>query len=274
MKLIALIVLLYCPFSFCSESLTTDNFNDVFNKLQQKSDQYGRQNVLLVLDIDNTLLASDDLGSDHWFNWQNQLITQGNCEPLCITKNFDKLVEYQGLIWVLSRMNPTEPSLPPRINLKQKLGHKIILLTSRSPEFRNITEKSLLMNNYNFKVSAIHSETSYPITEDDLKNSGIEIRPVSYENGVFMTTGLHKGNLLKLLLKKLKTNYKAIIFVDDQQKHVERVMASLGEDLDLSVMRYSKVDPQVKHFRDNNKYEVTERWYKLKKALKASGFEL
>ena len=48
---------------------------DVAAAVEQFADQFGPEHVLLVLDIDNTLLAmNNDLGSDQWFEWQKYLL--------------------------------------------------------------------------------------------------------------------------------------------------------------------------------------------------------
>jgi hypothetical protein len=75
-------------------------------------------------------------------------------------------------------------------------------------------------------------------------------RPVSYMNGVFMTAGLNKGIMLKTLLYKTKSKFKAIIFADDHIKHTKRMQQILGDDVDLTTYRYSKIDPQVEAFKN------------------------
>ncbi len=53
----------------------TADFAEVGAAAEQYSHKLDPEQVLLVLDIDNTLLAMDtQLGSDQWFEWQKYLI--------------------------------------------------------------------------------------------------------------------------------------------------------------------------------------------------------
>src|SRR5947209_1487277 len=54
-----------------SELEATKDFADAAAAVNSYVDKYGGEHVLLVLDIDNTIMSMDgDLGSDHWFEWQ------------------------------------------------------------------------------------------------------------------------------------------------------------------------------------------------------------
>src|SRR5688500_15980315 len=58
-----------------SEITATDDFRAVAAAVAKYAHEFGPDRVLLVLDIDNTLLAMDhDLGSDQWFEWQRYLL--------------------------------------------------------------------------------------------------------------------------------------------------------------------------------------------------------
>ena len=57
----------------------------------------GAANVLVVLDIDNTLLATDqDLGGDAWFNWQAGLLKSEPKSEHLVAKSFGGLLRVQG----------------------------------------------------------------------------------------------------------------------------------------------------------------------------------
>lgn len=264
----------------------TNSFEVIKKEALSKIKKYGPKNVLVVLDIDNTTLAMpQNFGSDQWFGWQSTHCMGKKPAPdFCVADSFDELLDVQGQIFALSNMVPTEKATVKTIEELQKKGAKVILLTSRGPAFRNATERALEMNGINMRKSPIapvdgfpstyvpytlKSPSVYGLTAYDIKTMGTKkARPVSYMNGVFMTAGLNKGIMLKTLLNKTKSKFKAIIFADDHEKHTKRMQAIMGKvkGVDLSTFRYSKMDPQVKAFHEGDKKEAIAAWKDLKKA--------
>lgn len=285
MKNMILFITLLLSFNlFASEALETDSFKTIEAKALAKGKKYGVKNVLVVLDIDNTVLTMpQNFGSDQWFGWQSK-----NCmgkKPMpdfCVSNDFGELLDIQGQIFAISNMNPTEKATVSVIKNLQKKGYKVILLTSRGPDFRNATERSLKNNGLRFIESAIGPKKGYAgtytpytlkkykrygLTKKDMEKMGNKKpRPVSFMNGVFMTSGLNKGIMLKTLLKKTRSKFKAIVFADDHIKHTKRMQAIMGavKGVDVTTFRYSKIDPMVKAFHNGDKKEAIEAWNKLK----------
>src|SRR4051812_35932338 len=57
----------------------TEAFEDVRQVIDQAVEAYGPEATLVVFDTDNTTLATDaDLGSEHWFLWQSDMIKAGD----------------------------------------------------------------------------------------------------------------------------------------------------------------------------------------------------
>lgn len=292
MKFIAVFIfLLQSSFTLASEALSTNSFATVFEKLEEKAQEYGRDKVLLVLDIDNTILTmNNDLGSDQWFSWQEEVMKQEGCEPVCVSRDLNKLLDAQGILFTIGTMSPTESSLPEMIQNVQKQNQKIILLTSRGSEIRNITEKTLEKNGYDFSKTAVGDSkgvagTYLPydiknyacdsLTAEDIRVANLkEARPVSYQNGVYMTSGQNKGIMLKVFLNKFKSQYKAVVFVDDHQRHVDRMQAILGAILDVTTYRYGGVDDRVEQFKQSDKKAVVEKWLEFKKVIHQIGFTI
>lgn len=277
MKLLILLSILSIQ-TYASEILKTDSFTDIEKKVLQLGKKHGVKNVLLAIDIDNTLMyLPQNYGSDQWFNWQSENCLwkkKGRKIPkFCITDNFNTLLDLQGKIFAVSNMRPTHEKTVDVINNLQKKGYKIILLTSRGHEFRNSTYRALKMNKMNFKKSAIGPQGGYPSTYKpyDIKNlmkDGItkeeasvaklkNSRLVSFQDGVFMGAGQHKGIMLKTLLHKTKSKFKAIVFADDHEKHTKRMHHIFGKkkDVELVTFRYSKIDPMVEEFKKSDKSE-------------------
>lgn len=270
-----------------SEALTTNKFDEVFKRIEVESARHGREQVLVVLDIDNTILRmADDLGSDQWYSWQEEIMKDEQCEPGCITRDTATLLEHQGLLFAVGKMLATEPKLAESIRALQQSGQKVILLTSRGHDFRSVTEKALALNGFDFRSSQLGyatAETYLPydlaraadfgLTSEEVQQANLKApRPVSYTNGIYMTAGQNKGIMLKTLLKRYGARYRSIVFVDDHQRHVDRMQAVLGDEVELTTYRYGGVDPLVTRFREGSKERVTKNWHKLTQTLREIGY--
>ena len=107
------------------------------------------------------------------------------------------------------------------------------------------------------------------LTVDDVREFGLrEAQPVIYRAGIMMTSGQHKGAMLRTLLCKLHKHFDHIIFVDDQQKHVDRVWAAFEHPPgDVRSIRYAQMDPQVASFNASDKSQVRSQWARLKAVI-------
>lgn len=251
-----------------NKKLETDSFLAIEKMVNSLGKKHGIKNTLVVFDVDNTILKMPQyLGSDTWWGWQEKnCVGKKELKEGCATTSFSKLLQIQGELFDLSDMAPTEKSTVSVIKRLQDKGFKIILLTSRGPNFRSATEFDLKANKMNFINSAIGPKKGYagtytPYNLKDPKSSGLtkaditamgskSPRSVSYQNGLFMTAGLNKGIMLKTLLHKTQSKFKAIVFADDHIKHTKRMHKIMGnvEGVELVTYRYSKIDPEVKAF--------------------------
>lgn len=272
---------------FAGEALETSSFKEIEKKALALGKKHGPKNVLVVLDIDNTVLAMpQELGSDQWFTWQySDCIKKDASQAHCTAKNMGELLDLQGKLFSLSKMVPTEAVAPKVVKNLQTKGFKVMLLTSRGPNYRNATERELKRNGYNMIKHAIGPKGGYagtfiPYKLNNLKAAGItkeeaavaklrKARKISYMNGVMMTSGLNKGIMLKTILHKTKTKFKAIVFADDHIKHTTRVQAIMGnkKGIDLVTYRYGKIDPQVKAFKASDKKAVMKAFNTLNKTI-------
>jgi hypothetical protein len=285
MKMFIVSLLVYSSAALSSEALSTQSLDDVFLKIEEKSQLYGRDKVLVVFDIDNTLITSkNDLGSDQWFSWQESLMKSPNCAPACVTTDFNQLLKIQELLMNFGETVPTEKDLSQNIKRLQSKRQPIILLTSRGPDWRYITERSLTLNGMDFSRTAVSggSDAYYPpyvlnnyarysLTSEDVKAANLkEAKNVTYKNGIYMTEGQNKGIMLKVFLNKFRTAFQSVVFIDDQVKHVERMQSILGKKLDLVTFRYGGVDEKVERFKTTTS-QATRKWSKLLRALQDAG---
>ncbi len=268
-----------------SELRSTKDFADVVAAVERYIEKYGAEHVLLALDIDNTMMAMDnDLGSDHWFEWQRYLLENEPDSPLLVAKTFEGLLKVQGILYNLTHMHPPQPEQPEMIAMLQDRGVATILLTSRGPEFRKSTERELDRCGYQFAATALPvrgvPDGTY-LAYDPAKpeKDGLTVaeivtfklsapRPVSYSKGLFMTAGQHKGVMLLTLLKDATRDIKAVVYLDDNVRHVGNVFsAAVDRNLDIASFHYQHEDTRVQRFNYSDKKDVDSRWKAIKREM-------
>ena len=269
-----------------SEFRETAQFADAVEAVDPYEAQHGAENVWLVVDIDNTLLAMQgDLGSDQWFEWQEYLVFNEPDSPELVAKDFDGLLDVQGLLFTLGKMRPPEADLPAMVKKTQDAGVATFVITSRGPSYRPATERELNAAGYNIadhapKLRDVPQGEFLPYDIDCLEESGIRAneaklfglkaaKPVTLEGGVMMTSGQHKGAMLLAVLKFADHPPKAIVFVDDHARHVHRIYDALSRhDVEVTALQYKVEDKNVARFRYCDKRDVTAKWRRLETALK------
>ena len=108
--LIITTTLLFSQFSTAGLALETASFSVIEKKSLELGKKYGNKNVLVVLDIDNTLLVMpQNFGSDQWFTWQlNTCIKKKSRASHCVSNNMGGLLSLNTQIFANSKMNTTE----------------------------------------------------------------------------------------------------------------------------------------------------------------------
>lgn len=275
-NLFLVIALIFTQSAFSGQALETNSFKEIEAMALKLGKKHDNDDVLIVLDIDNTLLTMpQELGSDQWFNWQYEnCIDQKKLKDFCFTSKMGDLLDLNGKIFAVSNMIPTEIETLNVVKNLQKKGFKVILLTSRGPDFRSATERALRLNGFDFSESAIGPKDGYPgtyipykmdklsrygLTKKDVKVAKLRsARKISFTNGITMTAGLNKGIMLKTLLEKTDEDFDAIIFADDHKKHTDRMQEIMGNisGVELVTYRYGKIDPQVEAFKKSDKKAV------------------
>jgi len=215
----------------------------VADDVMQLVEQAGKDRVLVVFDIDNTLLAMEQgLGSDQWYEWQKKLAKDDPCNPQYVGDRFAA----QGAIYFASAMRPTQADAADQVKKIQALGVKVISLTSRGTDYRLQTFRELRRNGFSFSFSAIgppggYAEPFIPVDNGKLSR---------YEDGVFLTTGQHKGQMLESLLTKTGTRLPAVIVMaDDKQENLDAVIetfTALG--VPVHTWQYTAEDSNVASF--------------------------
>ncbi len=237
----------------------TDDLAMVSDWAIQMADDHGTQNVLVVFDIDNTLLAMEQgLGSDQWYYWQKDLGQQDPCSPQLVADRF----QVQGAVYYASAMRATQPDAGKQVGRIQDKGIQAIAVTSRGSDYRLQTFRELRRQDISFWPTAIPPQRGWP--EPFVPEGGS--RPALYEDGVFLTAGQHKGDMLKALLDKSGVEHPSIIvMVDDKAENLEAVMETFtGTGTWVHAWRYTREDANVAAF---DAAEAASQWDTLRPAL-------
>jgi FMN phosphatase YigB (HAD superfamily) len=214
----------------------TDQFKDVEAKVSEL--QKEGKSPLIVIDIDNTLLTStSDIGGDIWYQWQRGKL---DVKPQDGDKVDCLFQDSIGLLYELVPMKIIEDDVPSTVSNWQDSGLTVMALTSRSPNYRYATEREMARNQYDMTRTAlkVKGEEELPIYIDNPK------RPLSYINGIMMTTGMNKGTMLEYILDKTGQSFSDVVFIDDSKKNVVNMEKAYKDDasLDMTIFHYTKVE--------------------------------
>ena len=238
----------------------TADLGDVTADALNLAERVGNENVLVVFDIDNTILAMEQgLGADQWYEWQKDLSQHDHCN----SQNVGDRFAVQGALYFVSAMRPTQADAASQVKTIQNNEVPVIALTSRGPEFRLQTFRELRRNGYSFSHSSIGPPGGYEQMFMPVENGRLS----RYEDGVFMTAGQHKGDMLYALLQKTGTTMPtAIVMVDDKQKNLDAVKETFDTlGVPVHAWRYSREDDNVMSF-DHQKAHA--EWMSIKQALR------
>ena len=238
----------------------TTELADVTADVLELANQLGSEHVLMVFDIDNTLLAMEQgLGADQWYEWQADLTHENPCS----VQNVGNRFAAQGALFFISAMRPTQVDAASQVKAIQNSGVAVIVVTSRGPQYRLQTFRELRRNGHSFSHSAIgpvggYDEAFIPVEGGRLSR---------YEDGVFMTAGQNKGEMLYALLQKTGTPLpKVIVIVDDKQKNLDAVIETFNAlQVPVHAWRYGREDNTVKNF---DRKRANAEWRSIEPALR------
>ena len=220
---------------------------------------YGSEHVLVIFDLDNTLLAMEEnLGSDQWYEWQTKKLEKND------PRRVPEIFSTQNTLFYLGNMRPTQPDTVDIVIKLQKKGFPMIVVTSRDANARFSAFRELRRNNLFFRDSAFgpkggYQQKFYPDGED-------EIRPVFFQDGVLFVAGQDKGEVLMNLFEKTGWGPpKAVVFVDDKKENINAVInAFVSAKVEVQVFEYNGELERVKNFDGD---EATKKWCGIEKKL-------
>ena len=253
--------------------IEANRYQQIEHHINTLDEKYGAKNVLVVFDIDNTLLTtgSSDLGGDIWYQWQTGKL------PIKASKKEKVACLYSDTIPMLYQLLPmklTEPAVKSVITDLTERGNTFFALSSRGPENRAATERELNKQGLDFSQ---HSLAPAGATQAPIYVKTFH-RPTSYLNGVALTSGADKGKYLDFLLKKTARKFDALIFVDDGKHNIDAVSREFHIDkyqsMDTQLIHYTKVvDDRIKAngavLTQKQADKMAQDWQKLKQTLDA-----
>ena len=222
-------VLVSCATQSTTPISTIEETKDISNLLKKNS---VHPEMLLVLDIDDTLLTADQfIGSDKWYEWQRSL--PDNEKTSC---KFDVI----GIANEIGSMSTTQPDLADYIS---SLNIDKLVLTARSPVYRTATMRELNRNDFDFsKNHLVENGNALRFLWQDENRQAV----VTYDRGVYMVAGLNKGTLLIELLNRLEKSYTKIILVDDKKKNlINMQQALMRESIDFEGYWFTRIDKKI-----------------------------
>lgn len=236
-------VLSYIPASLADvKTVELDSYEPISKIINDKDMRYQPENVLLVFDIDNTVLTSThSIGGDIWYQWQTDKLA---LKPDASEKVPCLYEDVIALLYNIGTMNLTEPNLASNIKGWQE-KHNVLALTSRAPDTRYATERELKRNGVNFNVSPLKptDSSSMPLYEGRLKRSYL------YANGIMLSSGQDKGVILDFMLDKTQRKFDAIVFIDDGIANINAMKKMLTNEkyknTDSVLVHYTKVESDL-----------------------------
>ena len=239
----------------------TTDLAEVVDDALAAADHVGPDRVLVVFDIDNTLLAMrQPLGSDQWYEWQRSLAESAPCDPARVPHR----LAAQGALYFASAMRPTQPDAAELLRRVQDAGIAAFALTSRGPDFYLQTFRELRRSGFDFDPTAPGGPLRAPETFTPARAS----RETRYEDGVYLTAGQHKGEMLAALLERVGQPLPSVVvIVDDKAGNLAAVRETMdAANVSVHAWRYAGEDEAVAAFDPKAAFEA---WQHAEPALRA-----
>ncbi|MGH1467334.1 MAG: DUF2608 domain-containing protein [Bdellovibrionales bacterium] len=208
-----LLILLTCSSYAAVEVIEVDNYEDVSEIVENRTDGYTAKSTQVVFDLDDTVIRTEACpaveGISHGF------------------KRFEASVLNCGA-------SLTSPLVLDLIEVLKENNYPVMAMTARRYKFGQLEgtlgqlqEKLVLSEDVEESV-VVHFTTAPEYSPDlqlipykqPLKKGGVSDKEVAYKEGVSFVSFGNKGLALKAFNKHMKKRYKRIIFVDDQKKNI------------------------------------------------------
>lgn len=242
--------------------VATESMASVVDSALLASARVGADRVLVVFDVDSTLLY-DPLGGP-------DLGDMKDSEP-------ERFRPVERALMALKSLAPTEPGLAEELARLDAAGIATYALTARGEDMRDMTLRELARAGIAFprapecgpplcvKRGVLPPEVVLAAAQEVLGEAELgrlgfaKGRPVGVSDGVMNAAGLHKGVMLRVLLASLGRDYDAVIFVDDARKNVDHVAdaaAAMPQQVEAYHYRMRRPQPPVPQAERNVRWEA------------------
>jgi len=231
-KLLLLLTLIFAPLN--ALIIESDDIRSILNHVY---DTHHHKEILVVLDIDNTIAhVAHGFGGDEWFGAMlNDHVSRGINFKTAVAEILPLYTRIQETIW----LDPVQPETVQLIKFLQEIGVAVIALTARSTSLLERTIEQLKHLGIDLALN--------PLTQDDLDFT--LTNPAYLRNGILFCGQNNKGELLTKFFEAINYHPSKVIFVDDKQRYIEQVDAVMdGSNTDYVGIRYSHLDEKVKNF--------------------------
>lgn len=239
----------------------TTDLADAFRAAGDARDAAPQGRVLLILDIDNTLLTMPQyLGGDRWFNHHAAMVAAGTDPDF---RDIGELIAAQTMLFGVGSMQATEPHIPAMLAEAARRKIDLFLLSARGPELHDATRREL--HRSGLRIDAPHACSFFLCTEDGLYRddeirtalaaigevpSGSPYRDILIRDGMMLVAGQDKGVMLKLLMGAIGgRRYAHVVVADDGRKNIDALAAS-GNPVPMTLFHYRRIDPSVTEAED------------------------
>ena len=239
--------------------------------------------VLVVLDIDNTLLTTPKhchspyalqcqyLGGVAWYSWQRSMLGSDKHSSSLVANNLPKLNAIQNFLFTLTPMELVEHSIPRVISQIKRQGVQVIIETARSPSMASVTEQQLALHHIQNFWSPWASQQRTQQINQCMKSH--QLKKGMFAKGVFYVDGSDKGKSLACFLKAFPEHpVDLVVFVDDSARNIDDIKQALGDQYRLALFHSVKMQPAVDAFlngKERYQYQAqaTMRWQRIHRAL-------
>lgn len=199
---------------------------------------YVDEDTLLLLDIDDTLLAPQQmLGGDQWFRHRLEIHLEESM-------NFSHALELAVAEWVavrhLTQMELVEPGTETILKGLQEKGLQVMGLTAQGCSLSHRTVEHLRHHQIDLSLTAPFN-TPYYYEEKD--------QGILFRKGILFTSGTPKGKALFRLFDQYGYRPKKIVFVDDRESNLTDVEKEASkEGISFIGIRYGYADERKENF--------------------------
>jgi FMN phosphatase YigB (HAD superfamily) len=214
---ILLLSLVFLGTPCCAKTIKTNDIHRIQTEINQANPE-----TLVIFDVDDVLMT----GKDQILQPVNHKFAEKLEEGLESRHSENEAQKLWSIIWLARLEKPVDPQMSPLIEALQEKGIRVLALTNAwTGPFGNISSlenwrvKELNSLGYHFEKSwpQLQTKVFMRLTTKDPQ------RFPTFIDGILLTCGVPKGEVLQAFLAYAGLAPQKIIFIDDKRKNLESV---------------------------------------------------